>query len=350
MRFHSALLATTLLAVLLVTGCKPSATESVPAPAHPQPGSATAPAPVPAPAASEAASAPSAAASQAAFDIAKLPLSQVTLGEWPYLGLPDGYIAEGRANRTKAFARFPFWVNGAAHWVEGRFHEWRFSAQPGAQYSPPEVAKNVESMVQQLGGVKVSEGKIPAETANSWGDEITQGFIDGLGDVWNRPVTTYVVRRDDGNIWVHFGQNNEQGWMTLGQEKAFQPSAQLLPAGELKKQLDSAGKVTIAVHFDTDKTSILPSSQPQIDQVLQLLKDDPALRLSVNGHTDNRGDAAHNQALSEGRARAVVSALTGQGIEAARLTAQGFGDTQPVADNSSDEGRARNRRVELVKA
>ncbi len=93
MRFHSALLATTLLAVLLVTGCKPSATESVPAPAHPQPGSATAPAPVPAPAASEAASASSAAASQAAFDIAKLPLSQVTLGEWPYLGLPDGYIA-----------------------------------------------------------------------------------------------------------------------------------------------------------------------------------------------------------------------------------------------------------------
>lgn len=81
-----------------------------------------------------------------------------------------------------------------------------------------------------------------------------------------------------------------------------------------------------------------------------MLKDDPALRLSVNGHTDNRGDAAHNQALSEGRARAVVSALTGQGIEAARLTAQGFGDTQPVADNSSDEGRARNRRVELVKA
>ena len=124
----------------------------------------------------------------------------------------------------------------------------------------------------------------------------------------------------------------------------------MLPAGELKKQLDSAGKVTIAVNFDTDKTSILPSSQPQIDQVLQLLKDDPALRLSVNGHTDNRGDAAHNQALSEGRARAVVSALTGQGIEAARLTAQGFGDTQPVADNSSDEGRARNRRVELVKA
>ena len=88
MRFHSALLATTLLAALLVTGCKPSATESVPAPAHPQPGSAPAPAPVPVPVPVPAASAP-----QAAFDIAKLPLSQVTLGEWPYLGLPDGYIA-----------------------------------------------------------------------------------------------------------------------------------------------------------------------------------------------------------------------------------------------------------------
>ena len=86
MRFHSALLATTLLAVLLVTGCKPSATESVPAPAHPQPGSAPAPAPVPVPG-------PAARAPRGALDIAKLPLSQVTLGEWPYLGLPDGYIA-----------------------------------------------------------------------------------------------------------------------------------------------------------------------------------------------------------------------------------------------------------------
>jgi outer membrane protein OmpA-like peptidoglycan-associated protein len=88
---------------------------------------------------------------------------------------------------------------------------------------------------------------------------------------------------------------------------------------------------------------------PQIDQVMKLLKDVPALRLSVNGHTDNNGNAAHNQQLSEGRAKAVVAALLAKGLDSARLAAKGFGQQQPVADNAQEEGRAKNRRVELVK-
>ena len=103
------------------------------------------------------------------------------------------------------------------------------------------------------------------------------------------------------------------------------------------------------MNFATDKTDILPDSLPQIEQVAALLKDDPSLKLAVNGHTDNTGDAAHNQQLSEGRAKAVVALLTGKGIEASRLSAAGFGAMQPVADNGTDEGKAKNRRVELVK-
>ena len=80
----------------------------------------------------------------------------------------------------------------------------------------------------------------------------------------------------------------------------------------------------------------------------KLLTENPELRLTVQGHTDNTSTPAHNQQLSAARAQAVVAALTAQGIAAARLQAAGFGQTQPLADNATAAGRARNRRVELV--
>ena len=80
-----------------------------------------------------------------------------------------------------------------------------------------------------------------------------------------------------------------------------------------------------------------------------MLRADPVLKLAVEGHTDNTGDAAHNRTLSEARARAVVAALAGKGIDAGRLQSAGFGADKPAADNAGEDGRARNRRVELVK-
>lgn len=103
------------------------------------------------------------------------------------------------------------------------------------------------------------------------------------------------------------------------------------------------------VNFATDKTEILPDSQPQIEQVVQLLKRDASLKLAINGYTDSTGDPAHNRTLSGGRAKAVVAALAAQGIDAARLSSAGFGDADPVANNATENGRSQNRRVELVK-
>ena len=80
-----------------------------------------------------------------------------------------------------------------------------------------------------------------------------------------------------------------------------------------------------------------------------MLKGAPAIRLAVEGHTDNVGAAAANKALSERRARSVMTAIVSGGIEAKRLNAAGFGQERPLADNRSEDGRAKNRRVELVK-
>ncbi len=283
------------------------------------------------------------------FDIDSIPVSTVTLGDFPYITLPAGYTSEHRNKLSKDFARFPFWLNGQSHWVEGKFYGTSFAPAEGKGMSEYEVKKNFETLLQQMGGVKLSEGSIPSEVTEKWGDEITQGFIDGLGDVYNNPVTTYLVRRNDGNIWVHLVTDSAGGAYLVGQEQAFAQTAQLLPASALKQQLDSAGKVALQVNFATDKAEILPDSLPQIDQVVQLLKDDATLQLAINGHTDDTGEASHNQKLSEDRANAVLAVLVGKGIDGTRLSAKGFGQTQPVADNATAEGKAKNRRVELVK-
>ena len=86
-----------------------------------------------------------------------------------------------------------------------------------------------------------------------------------------------------------------------------------------------------------------------IDEIAKLLQSDAALKLSIDGHTDSTGTAERNRALSKQRAEAVLGALVAKGIAAERLSAQGFGPDKPVADNGDDAGRAKNRRVELVK-
>lgn len=107
--------------------------------------------------------------------------------------------------------------------------------------------------------------------------------------------------------------------------------------------------MALYVNFDTDKATLRPDAAPTLAEVQKLLQQNPQLRLAVQGHTDNAGTPPHNQQLSEQRAQAVVASLTQAGIAASRLQAAGFGQTKPLADNTTEEGRARNRRVELVK-
>jgi len=120
-------------------------------------------------------------------------------------------------------------------------------------------------------------------------------------------------------------------------------------ADALKSGLADAGHVEVpGIFFDTAKSDIKPESQPAIQEVVKMLKASPAVKVWVVGHTDNVGTADANVALSNARAASVVKALAAGGIDARRLTPHGDGPFSPVAANTTDEGRARNRRVELV--
>ncbi len=118
----------------------------------------------------------------------------------------------------------------------------------------------------------------------------------------------------------------------------------------LYDRMMSDGKfITYGITFDVGKATIKPESMGEINRIVQLMNENPSLKFSVEGHTDSTGNAASNQTLSEQRSQAIVARLVELGIAADRLTAVGKGQNNPIADNSTDEGRAKNRRVEFVK-
>lgn len=110
----------------------------------------------------------------------------------------------------------------------------------------------------------------------------------------------------------------------------------------------NASLVLKNVFFETNSAELKPVSVIEIDKLFQLLADNPTLKVQINGHTDNVGKPADNLKLSTARAKAVADYLVGKGIDAVRLGSKGFGETKPIADNSTEAGRALNRRTEFV--
>ncbi len=140
--------------------------------------------------------------------------------------------------------------------------------------------------------------------------------------------------------------------LDIVETKMFEKKMVEVKADDIEKALADTGHIALyGIYFDTDKTEIKPESAAALEQIAKVLKDQSNLKLIVSGHTDNTGAEAHNLELSLGRAKAVVAALVGKyAIAADRLQSKGFASSQPVASNDTEEGRAKNRRVELVKA
>jgi OOP family OmpA-OmpF porin len=115
------------------------------------------------------------------------------------------------------------------------------------------------------------------------------------------------------------------------------------------KKFTESKIITHGINFEVDKARIKPESMGTLNMIVQVMKDNPDIKFEVDGHTDNSGTPSHNLALSQQRANAVKNQLRNMGIDESRLTAKGFGDTKPVDNNATLEGKANNRRVEFVK-
>jgi len=115
------------------------------------------------------------------------------------------------------------------------------------------------------------------------------------------------------------------------------------------KMLTDGKIVTTGIRFDVGKATLRPESMGPINEIFNLMNRDAAISFSVEGHTDSDGNEADNQKLSEDRAKAVMEKLIELGVDASRLASKGFGQSMPIADNSTSEGKAQNRRIEFVK-
>ncbi|MGD0216284.1 MAG: OmpA family protein [Desulfobaccales bacterium] len=285
--------------------------------------------------------------------------AQEALPDFPYLShLPTYDLTD---SNDRQFDEFSFFNGKEMVTVEGKFFSKRYSLKQGATpASPLQITRNYANAVKAAGGEVLYEGTADVE-----------GIKDKNGD----RMASLKLAKDGKEIWgevLPFNLGNaydlhaiEKGEMkqevAKAEAKPEPPKPEVKPEPvkvepkediskrDLAKEIKTQGYATIYINFDVDKATIKPESQPALDYVAQMLKDNPDLNLTIAGHTDSTGTWAHNKTLSENRARAVLEALVSRGIAAGRLASVGYGQDKPIADNATEEGRAKNRRVELIK-
>lgn len=123
----------------------------------------------------------------------------------------------------------------------------------------------------------------------------------------------------------------------------------MLEAHEIIQGIAEKGRAILYINFDVDKATLHPEGKTAVSEIAKALNRDTSLNISIEGHTDDSGTAADNQQLSENRAHTVLNELVNLGIDKSRLPAVRHGQEQPLTLNDSEESRAKNRRVELVK-
>jgi outer membrane protein OmpA-like peptidoglycan-associated protein len=213
-------------------------------------------------------------------------------------------------------------TDGTEKAVEGQTTTISYHLQEGAQQpSPLQIRRNYENAIKSLGGTILCTsdlgfcGRILKNGKEAWVD-----------------VQVY----NDGNIYQ----------LTIVEIEAM---VQEVTADAMYDALSKDGFIALYINFDTGKSEIKPEAQGTIDQIAALMNGHADLKIGIEGHTDNVGTPASNKTLSEQRAKAVMTAVVAKGVAAARMTAVGWGQEKPIADNRSEDGRAKNRRVEIVK-
>lgn len=214
--------------------------------------------------------------------------------------------------------------------VEGHRYAFRYDLRDNATAaSALQIIRNFQNAVRAAGGQILWEG--------------------GEG---NERETTLRFPKGSSEVWVHvrgISSVDKLYFLDIVEKQAMQQDV-TLDAAAMARDIGDSGRVAIyGIYFDTGKSELKAESEPALDEIAKLLNENPALRVYIVGHTDMVADLALNMKLSQARAQSVVNALVAKhGIAGARLIPFGAGPYAPVASNKTEEGRAKNRRVELV--
>jgi len=230
--------------------------------------------------------------------------------------------------------------------VEGKIMAFYYFLKEGAKpASGLQIMRNFQNAAKQKGAIILGEYPGWCTGEYEYGNSINDGVIPWPNGCTNWSTTIKMVKGDK-EIWIFVSPTDGGYNMVIAEKEAMKQDIQ---ANEMFDALNKEGFIALYINFETGKAEIKPESQKIIDQIVQMMRDNPTLKISIEGHTDNVGTPQSNQTLSENRAKAVMNAIIAKGIEKNRLSAKGWGQTKPIADNQTEEGRAKNRRVEVVK-
>jgi OmpA-OmpF porin, OOP family len=333
----------------------------------PAPDTAATEAPASAPAAAApAADTPAAASSAAApatlmadLDWNTVPESTVDIGAYPYFKAPETMRIDANDDNAKLgvsevidISQLISYTGDSFYAAEGKVTKITYRmAESGKNFNQYLFDKSIDAYVLSLGAKLIFKGQIPnakLKELDKANDLTVHNFV--IGDPWNSdPLRIYALKQKDKRLMVQVFSNSATGMLGFVELKAFQQTIQKYSADTMKKEIDATGKAIVNINFDTDKATLKADGQDVVNQITALLKGSPALKLSIEGHTDNTGSAERNKALSTERSTAVMVALVSAGIGKDNLKAAGFGADKPLVANDSDENKAKNRRVELVK-
>jgi OOP family OmpA-OmpF porin len=212
------------------------------------------------------------------------------------------------------------------------YYYYRYNFDAGVKMkSPLQIVKNYENAVVKNGG------RLVFKNTNS-----SEGDIE---------ATLYLSTKDK-EYWIQltrFAGNGIEVEAFGLNVLEIESMKQEVVASEMFEKINKEGFISLYINFETGKSDIKSESQPIIDQLSEMLKQNPTLKISIEGHTDNVGGDIINQPLSESRAKSVMNALISKEIDVSRLKSKGLGQSKPIADNDTEEGRAKNRRVEIFK-
>lgn len=261
------------------------------------------------------------------FNINDIPVSDKLEGTFPYFVLPDGYVFtdpnkyHGKGV-TKDYDKEYFYIHSVYHAVEGKTFKGVIRINEETKdktFSGLEIRKSFDDTIDKLGGVKLNNGEKLKEGQS---DKIEKeasanGFLHSGGTDYN--VYAYVIHTADKAVWVQFDYLDNASRVTVLETRPFKNEMTIIPASQIRQQINEKGKAVLYINFDTDKATLKPDGRKAVDEIAKLFTETPALKLSIEGHTDNTGNAGHNKQLSLERAQTVMNALLSKNINKANL-------------------------------
>ena len=283
------------------------------------------------------------------FDINSILVSSEDIGSFPYLSAPDGYEYSREHNR-KYEEKFFFYNDSLMMTVGGKYYHAMIVPKNGEEFSGTYIVKNYELAIEKIGGIQIYSGSIVKKAS----ELLRESDVPYAKDMYNPYPYNYkqfIVKTPEGNVWFElcYGLNMNGVDFTVIHEGDVEETVKIVKADELRSAIDKDGKAILYINFDTDKATLKPDGIQAVGEIAKLMKSDPSLKLSVEGHTDNTGSIEHNKKLSLERAESVVDKLKELDVDSERLKVNGYGSEKPLVDNKTEKDKAKNRRVEIVK-